>query len=83
MPTDVEAVQRAARAAALRAVARRLEQCPWDDLIQRNGCDTWIGPTADTCRESIAAARQLVDGAAALLRTTAAQLELPVLVGRS
>lgn len=78
MPTDLDPAQRAARAAALRRLANRLEACDVGAPGSWAGDDTWIGPTADACRAALAAQATSVASAVAALRARARQLDLPV-----
>ncbi len=76
MPTDLDPAQRAARAAALRLLATRLEACDVDRPARWAGTDTWIGPTADACRADLVAHATAVAGAIAWLRARARQLDV-------
>ena len=76
MPVAVDPAQRAARAAALRLLAARLEACGVGDLACWAGNDTWVGPTADACRAALAQQSATIDATAAALRSRARQLDL-------
>jgi hypothetical protein len=71
------------RAAGLRTLAGKLESTPSMYLEQHAGVDTWFGPQADACCQSLAAAQRSARDAVDDLRTrarhfdqTAEQLEV-------
>jgi hypothetical protein len=78
MPTDIDPVQQAARAATLRRLALHLENCEVSGLAQRAGNDTWIGPTADRCRSELAMHAAAISAAVTDLRTRARRIDATV-----
>lgn len=48
-------VQLTLRANALRRLATKLADCPVGGLASRADHETWLGPTADSCRADLAA----------------------------
>lgn len=76
MPTTaIDPVQLAARAAALRRLAAKLADCPVGGLAERANHETWLGPTADRCREELAAHVQSINAAVEALLARARSLD--------
>jgi hypothetical protein len=63
------------RARALRATARRLDESTFHRLSADAGDDTWIGPTATTCRSELVRASSDLRDVAQQLRNAARALE--------
>lgn len=78
MPIDIDRLQQAARAATLRRLALRLENCEVGALIQHAGNDTWIGPTADRCRSELATHAAAISSAVTDLRARARRIDATV-----
>ena len=64
-----------ARANSLRRLAANLADCPLGGLAGRADHETWLGPTADRCRDDIAAHVQAVNDAIADLYARARRLD--------
>lgn len=74
VPIDEIAVLRA-RATALRRLAARVEHTDLHAVARLAGDDTWIGATAEVCREDLTIAIRGLDAAADDLRRQATLLE--------
>jgi hypothetical protein len=64
-----------ARAHALRRLAGKLAECPVGGLAERANHETWLGPTADRCRDDLAAHVQAINDAIADLHARARRLD--------
>ena len=64
MPLPIDATELRRRAAALRGLARVIEELPLAELRRRAGPDTWVGPTADRCTAEMVALGRRCSGAA-------------------
>lgn len=64
-----------ARAATMRAVAKKLDGARALDLARRAGPDVWIGPTPQRCVDALTQLRSTIIRAASELRTAASVLE--------
>lgn len=73
-PTDAAAAVRA-RAAALRRLAALIERADVARLVRLAGDDTWIGATAQACRDDLATSMRRLDRAADDLRREAVVLD--------
>jgi hypothetical protein len=73
--TASDPVTLTARAQALRRLAAKLAECPVGGLAERANHETWLGPTADRCRDDIAAHVQAINDAIADLYARARRLE--------
>jgi hypothetical protein len=73
-PTESGALR--ARAGALRALARRLDDSVATELERAGGDDTWRGPTAAAFQADARRAVRGCEEAAALLRRAARSLEV-------
>jgi hypothetical protein len=73
--TASDPVALSARANALRRLAARLVECPVGGLAARADHETWLGPTADRCRDDIAAHVQAINVAIEDLYARARRLD--------
>jgi hypothetical protein len=73
--TTIDPVQLAARAAGLRRLAGKLADCPVGSLTEWANHETWIGPTADRCRDDLAAQVHAINAAVESLVSRARHLD--------
>ena len=73
--TASDPVALTARANTLRRLAAKLADCPVGVLAERANHETWLGPTADRCREDITAHVQAINDAIADLHSRARRLD--------